>query len=104
MANIIPRGIQHTIGTTFDVYVSTANPESGDTLQFIVSENEKSTPIINKIYDFTTNRIQLILSESDLEKLTLGNYIYKLVYQKSGIIKCVKSGDFDVIWGCGCNG
>ena len=42
MANITPRGIKHTIGTTFDVYVSTANPESGDTLQFIVSENEKS--------------------------------------------------------------
>lgn len=100
MAELTPRGIRHTIDTTFDIYAEIEGATAADTLEFIVAREAKEKPLIDKTFNFTAEKIPINLTQEDLRPLEIGEYIFKMIYQKNGIVKCVKSGDFNVVWGC----
>lgn len=94
--------IEYTKGDTFDIEVSSADGfESGSTLSLVIAKNEHSAPIIERDFVLISSGIfPVTLSESDKEKLNIGDYIYKLTLKgANGTVYTQKSGDFIVKWG-----
>lgn len=95
--------IEYSIGDTFDlpIFPSTADEFSaGMQLLFVVAESTQSTAIIEKTYsireDLTFN---IVLSESDKQKLPLGEYVYKIITYKNNKVVTEASGYLNVKWG-----
>ena len=90
-----------TAGDTFSIDITTADGfEPGTTLEFQVAQNEQEDSLIEKIFDLSSGEFEIVLSEEEIKKLPIGNYIYKLtVIDPGGIISTRKSGELTVKWG-----
>ena len=92
--------IAYTKGDTFELEVNSDNFESGDTCLFVVAENEGSEPLVKSTFSLLNGSFTLTLTSAEKNRLTLGNYIYKIVVTAlDGTVVTTVSGDFIVKWG-----
>lgn len=97
------RNIEYTKGDTFEITVWTDKENyftPGMQLKLVIAESEQSDDLINKTFDIAEDLVfNLTLSDSEIEKLELGNYYYKLIVLKNNTVVTQQSGDFIVKWG-----
>lgn len=93
--------ITYTAGDTFLMEVSSAEGfEEGAQLKLQIAESETAPLLVDATFSQVGGGFEVILSDREKEKLTLGNYIYKLVLVSvAGEIITQKSGDLIVKWG-----
>ena len=94
--------IEYTKGDTFDLEVSSEDGfDEGSALSLVISKNEHTAAAVENRYSLNSEGVFLVtLSQSDKEKFSCGEYIYKLVLMGvNGTIYTQKSGDFVVKWG-----
>lgn len=93
--------IEYTKGDTFRLGITTDDGfDENSQLDFIVSENEDSAPVINKTFSLSGDSFEIELTVEDTGKLVYGDYIYKLViHTPTGEIITQMSGNFKVKWG-----
>ena len=96
--------LECSINDTFDLPVLPSYEGEfidGMQLRFIVSENENEEPLIDKTYAIKDDMtFSVILGDSDKKKISLGEYIYKIITIKNGVVSTEKSGILTVKWGC----
>lgn len=93
--------IEYTKGDTFRLEVAGEYefPE-GERLRFTISQDEKSTPKIERSFDLTDGIFVVTLDKVEESALELGDYIYKLTeLSLSGAVVTQLSGEFRVKWG-----
>lgn len=97
------QNIEYTQGDTFELPVTqTYDGEfsSGMCLKLIISKSVIADPFIEKNFDIGDDlSFNIVLDEADKEKLTLGEYLYKIIIHKEDRIVTEKSGFFTVKWG-----
>ncbi len=93
--------ITYTAGDTFLMEVSSDEGfDEGAQLKLQIAESETAPLIVDATFSQINGGFAVTLSEREKEKLTLGNYIYKLVLVSiAGEIITQKSGDLIVKWG-----
>jgi hypothetical protein len=95
--------IEYTAGDTFNMPVTATSEgefSAGMQLRFIVAQNTQSEYLIDNTYDINEDLVfNVILSENDIKKVPLGEYIYKIIIFKNNEIRTEKSGFFTVKWG-----
>lgn len=101
MTNYSGDNIEYTKGDSFCVEVLCDEGfEAEDILEFSVSPTEKSASIISKAIPLTDGRFLITLTEDEIGRLAISDYVYKIsvVSELSGRITH-KSGEFLVKWG-----
>ena len=93
--------ITYTAGDTFLIEVSSDEGfDEGAQLKLQIAESETAPLLVDATFNQVNGSFDVALTSREKEKLTLGNYIYKLVLVNvSGEIITQKSGDFIVKWG-----
>lgn len=93
--------ITYTAGDTFLMEVSSDEGfEDGAQLKLQIAESETAPLLVDATFNQVDGGFEVTLSDREKEKLTLGNYIYKLVLVSvAGEIITQKSGDLIVKWG-----
>lgn len=93
--------ITYTAGDTFLMGVSSDDGfDEGAQLKLQIAENETAPLLIDATFTQVDGGFNVTLTSSEKRRLTLGDYIYKLVLvSASGDILTQKSGDFIVKWG-----
>lgn len=93
--------ISYTAGDSFMLCVSADDGfAEGTRLYFQVAENENAGYIIDKIFALAGDGFEIVLTQDESEKLSIGNYIYKLVVvDAEDIVITRKSGELIVKWG-----
>lgn len=97
---ICGKDVEYTKGDTFELTI-TGDFDSNSQLDFIISESENSTPIIENTYQMNTEGgFTVKLTKDEEEALSYKNYMYKLrIHTPEGDIITQKSGNFKVKWG-----
>lgn len=95
--------IEYSVGDTFNLPVEPSREDEfsvGMQLRFVVAESVQSTPIIDNTYNINENlTFNVVLSEADIKRLSLGEYVYKIITYKDNQIETEVSGFFTVKWG-----
>ena len=93
--------IAYTAGDTFSITVTAEDGFNTDSiLVFQIAEDESSQSLINKEIGLDDGAFEITLTESEKEKLSLGNYVYKItIVDSSENIVTRKSGELIVKWG-----
>lgn len=93
--------ITYTKGDTFEISVSSAEGFGEEsTLRFQVAKNEQEELLIDTAFPLKDTEFNIVLTDEEKEKLSIGEYIYKLVLiSGKGEIITQKSGEFTVKWG-----
>ena len=93
--------INYSVGDTFSMPVTNDEPfNDGDSLTFIVAENETSEHKIEKTFSPINGVFSVNLPKASLASLSVGAYLYKIVICDSfGNTITKKSGNFYVNWG-----
>ena len=103
MINIYSDGqqITYTAGDTFFIDVTSVEGfEEGTKLNFQIAENEQSESVVDSVYELSDGAFEIVLSDAEKERLSIGNYIYKIaVVDAGGDIITRKSGELIVKWG-----
>ena len=104
--NAYKNNISYTYGDTFNIPIKFESFENGDKLRFQVTKSETDALLINKTYSASDNKtVNVSLSEKELKKIPLGEYIYRMTIMGiNGVIKTRISGRLDVIWGTDSDG
>ena len=95
--------LEYTKGDTFSLPVR-ALPgnefSEGMQLEFVIAESEQSDPVIEKVFNVNDDlTFTVTLTDSEKKKLSLGEYIYKMITYKNNEIITEISGYFTVVWG-----
>lgn len=99
---ICDTNIEYTKGDTFSLNITTGNGfDDNSQLDFIVAENENSTPLVHNTYNLNSdNSFDVTLTTTDTDKFSYTDYIYKMIlHTPEGDIITQKSGNFKVKWG-----
>jgi len=73
---------------------------AGDSVKFVIKSVLNGTEILSKTYDsFSENSFDLELTESESERLPVGNYVYRLDAYQAGNYLCnlIPSASFKVV-------
>ena len=94
--------ISYTRGDTFEVNLTLTNQTQNPTsVRFQIAQNDNDDIIINKSYNVSENAATITLEAVDKEKLTNGDYIYRMsVIGDDNSVITQLSGNFKVKWGC----
>lgn len=100
MIKIENENILYTYGDTFQINVSGSMISAGDVLRFQITRNEQNDILIDRKYHESDNSFNVILSDSDINKLTIGEYVYRIsIINRNNEIITRNSGHFIVKWG-----
>lgn len=93
--------ISYTAGDSFLFCVGAEDGfAEGTRLYFQVAENESADYLINKTFALAGDGFEIVLTEEERKKLSIGNYIYKLVVvDAEDVVITRKSGELIVKWG-----
>lgn len=93
--------ITYTAGDTFLMEVSSAEGfDEGAQLKLQIAESETAPLLVDATFNQVDGGFEVTLSEREKGRLSIGNYIYKLVLVNiAGEIITQKSGDLIVKWG-----
>ena len=93
--------ISYTAGDTFVLSVASSDGfDERSSLKFCIAKNEESENVIEKEFLQENGQFNVELSADEAAKLTLGEYVYKLVLiNGAGEISTEKSGELTVKWG-----
>ncbi|MFA7636784.1 MAG: hypothetical protein WCX81_03370 [Monoglobales bacterium] len=93
--------ISYTANDSFFLTVESEEGfESGTQLKLNIAETEEGEMIIDKVFGLNGGLFEIILTDEEREKLSLGNYIYKIVILGgNGDVVTRKSGELEVRWG-----
>ena len=74
--------------------------EPGDQLKLQIAETEESELLIDSTHQLKNSFFEIALTDEEKAKLTLGNYVYKIVViSGNGDVLTRKSGELEVKWG-----
>jgi len=69
-------------------------------IRLIIAKDDNSAAIVDNTYTYADSIFTVSLTEADKEKLTIGDYIYKLITTTAdGTVTTEISGNFIVKWG-----
>ena len=93
--------ISYTQGDTFEVNLTLTNQtQTPVSVRFQIAQNDNDDIIINKSYNVSENAATITLEAVDKEKLTNGDYIYRMsVIGDDNSVITQLSGNFKVKWG-----
>lgn len=95
--------IFYSVGDTFNLEIEPEDNETfttGSTLQVIIAQSEEiDTSIIDKTINLSDGKFTVTLTSSEIEKLKMGEYVYKMKYISGGKTITQISGNFTVKWG-----
>ena len=94
--------ISYTQGDTFEISLTLTNQtQTVVSVRFQIAQNDNDDIIINRSYNVSENSATVILETADKEKLTSGDYIYRMsVIGDDNSVITQLSGNFKVKWGC----
>lgn len=99
---IAGRHIAWSVSDTFELEVAsdTGSFDAGSTLEFQIARNQETAAIIDKTNISLSDGIFTVsLDSTDRAKLSVGDYIYRIIVSASGTVTTEISGDFIVKWG-----
>jgi hypothetical protein len=93
--------ISYTLNDTFEFFATPDSAVEADTqIKFCIAKNQNDKNLIEKTYTATDNTFLIYLDTEDIDKLSIGSYIYKLtIIDVRGIIDTRISGELRVKWG-----
>lgn len=94
--------IAYTQGDTFEISLTLTNQtQTVVSVRFQIAQNDNDDIVINKTYSVSENTATITLEAADKEKLTIGDYIYRMsVVGDDNSVITQLSGNFKVKWGC----
>lgn len=94
--------IAYTQGDTFEISLTLTNQtQTVVSVRFQIAQNDNDDIVINKTYSVSENAATITLEAVDKEKLTNGDYIYRMsVIGDDNSVITQLSGNFKVKWGC----
>lgn len=97
------KNIVHTKGDTLILTFSADEQfEAGANCKFVIAKDELTDIITVDKSNLSGNDTDIVISAAETSKLTVGAYIWKLVYTAAnGDIITIVSGDFKSVWGDG---
>lgn len=93
--------ISYSVNDSFQLTISSDSDfDSGTNAEIIIKSDETAEDVIDKRFAASGGVIEITLSESDRQRLSEGDYIYKIKIQEpDGTVTTVISGEFRVKWG-----
>ena len=94
--------IEYSKGDSFFLPIEAVGDvfDENSKIRLIIAKDDSSAAIVDNTYTYADSIFAVSLTDADKEKLTIGDYIYKLITTTAdGTVTTEISGNFIVKWG-----